>query len=210
MNDATPDVTAPRWEIQCQQRRITIAGFLENGRRRLEIALDHGMQAHLVLAATAEADALIRACEAVPAMGLLPADGGLPATLPVATSLALALTWDREPALGSSWDQRLELAFTLCGFTTEESAALGRRRPLDLPRMTRWRLGLIRHLVRPPDLLILDRVFDGLAPAEANIIHDGLALFHTLHPFRATLRIDLAAHDASRGTLSPEAVPCPS
>lgn len=207
------DISTPRWDIRCEQRRITIAEFSERAGHRLEIALDHGEQAHLVLAEAASADALATALARSPRIGLLPADGGLPATLPVAESLALALTWDRESALGSTWDRRLELAFGLCGFTDEESATLGRQRLLDLTRSTRWRLGFIRYLVRPPELLVCDRAFAGLTPAEAEIAHHCMAVFHTLHPFRAMLRIDLATHDAPRAsdvTAPAEVASCPS
>lgn len=196
MSDVTHDATAPHWDVQCEQRRITIAEFSRQAAPRLEIALDHGRQAQLVLTEATSAAALAATLARLPQVGLLPAEGGLPATLPVAESLALALTWEREPALGSSWDPRLELAFGLCGFTLEESSALSRGRPLDLPRSIRWRLGLVRYLVRPPELLVLDRVFAGLAPAEAGAVRDGIAAFHALYPFRAMLRIDLAADDA--------------
>lgn len=202
------DIITPRWDVRCEQRRITIAEFSEHAGHRLEIALDHGEQAHLVLTEAAAADALATALALSPRIGLLPADGGLPATLPVAESLALALTWDGEPALGSTWDRRLEQAFDLCGFTAIERATLSRQRPLELTRSTRWRLGLIRYLVRPPELLVCDRTFAGLSPAEADIANNGMAIFHALHPFRAMLRIDLAAR--ARHVIAPMEVSCPS
>lgn len=191
MNDAS----TPHWDVHCEQRRITIAEFPERAGHRLGIALDHGEQAYLMLTEAASADALVAALDDNPRIGLLPADGGLPATLPVAESLALALTWDSKPALGGAWDRRLDQAFGLCGFTAEESATLSRHRPLDMARSTRWRLGFIRYLVRPPELLIYDRVFAGCTPGEAKCIADCIVLFHTLHPFRATLRLDLALRD---------------
>jgi ABC-type branched-subunit amino acid transport system ATPase component len=89
----------------------------------------------------------------------------------------------------------LESALRLCGLAPDRIAALGRERPMNLERSERWTLGLARCLLRPPQLLVIDRAFAGMARRQADSLIAVEAAYHRRHPFRPALFIDLDSHE---------------
>ncbi|PKO83781.1 MAG: hypothetical protein CVU17_06775 [Betaproteobacteria bacterium HGW-Betaproteobacteria-11] len=181
------DALATCWTVCFAQRQATITGT--DG--RLTLALDRGERQRLVVSDAAAADALVATLAECPETGLLPADGGLPGGLTVAENLSLALAWDATFS-PQSFDILLLQAFAWCGFGQDRLGQLGRRRLLELSPAERWRIGLLRFLVRPPELLVFDRLAAACSLAEAKTMAEGIALYHAVHPFRSSLRIDLA------------------
>lgn len=176
-----------RWTVRFAQRQVTLAGT--DG--QLTLALDQGERQRLVVSDAAAADALVATLAECPGTGILPAGGGLPGGFSITENLALALAWN-DPAATQTVDTLLQSAFEWCGFNRGDLGQLGRRRLLELSPAERWRIGLVRFLVRPPELLVFDRLTAACTFAEAKTVEDGVALYHAVHPFRSSVRIKLA------------------
>lgn len=170
--------------------------FLAAGEvRQLTLPLDRGGRHRLVVADSASAQQVVEALETCPGVGVLPADGGLLGALTVADNFALALRY------GSEFDDTLRdeldlaAALGLCGLTAERVAVLGRVQPMNLDRIERWTLGFARWLLRPPELLVIDRLFAGLARRQADALIALETVYHRRHPFRTVLFVDLDSHE---------------
>jgi ABC-type ATPase involved in cell division len=115
----------------------------------------------------------------------------------VAENFALALRYGADPQddAAGDWQHALQLALELCGLSAERIQGIGRQRPIGLDRDERWLIGFVRNLMRPPELLVLDRVFGGLSRRQAETIVALEALYHDFHPFRPTLFVDIDSHE---------------
>lgn len=176
------------------QRRVTIEG---DG-AQLSFALDRGERKRFSVSDAATAAALVATLADCPEVGLLPADGGLPVSLTVAENLSLALTWDA--ASPPSLDLLLQQAFAWCGFNGDPGQ-LARRRLIELSRDERLRIGLLRFLVRPPELLVVDCLATHPSPDEAKSVAEGIALYHAVHPFRSSLQIEPGSDAATESAV---------
>ena len=85
---------------------------------------------------------------------------------------------------------------------------------MHLDRVERWLIGYVRYLVRPSELLVLDRIFTGLSRKQTETVIALEAIYHEYYPFRSTLIIDLDGHSMPvipcRSILELEAAACPS
>lgn len=179
----------------------------------LDLPLDQGGRHRLVAPDGATAAAAVAALEALPGVGVLPANGGLLGALTVAENFHLVLRYDETDTPLDVLDPDLDAALALCGLAPERIAALGRARPLALDRVERWTLGFARHLLRPPELLVIDRAFAGLARAQADALAALQAVYHRRHPFRPALFVDLDSHELPaladcRHTIALAETPC--
>ena len=161
---------------------------------RLVLPLDAGGRHRLVVADSTTAQHVIAALERCPAVGVLADSGGLLGAMTVAENFALALRYDADPADARDWAPELETALRLCGLSAERIATLGRERPMNLERTERWTIGFARCLLRPPELLVIDRLFAGLARRQADALIAVEAAYHQRHPFRPVLFADLDSH----------------
>ena len=161
----------------------------------LTLPLDQGGRHRLVVGDSATAHAVVAALEACPGVRILPGGGGLLGALTVAENFALALRYDADADDPRDWETELEAALLLCGVPAHRIAALGRERPMNLDRTERWTVGFVRHLLRPPELLVIDRLFAGLARRQADALIAVESAYHRRHPFRAALFVDLDGHE---------------
>jgi hypothetical protein len=84
----------------------------------------------------------------------------------VAENFALALRYDADPADPRDWESGArDRAPSLRPPGGPRRCMLGRERPMNLDRTERWTVGFVRYLLRPPELLVIDRLFAGLRPA---------------------------------------------
>ena len=181
--------TAPHASLE--GRRLS----LSDGRGvRLVLPLDEGGRHRLVVADSATAQQVIEALERCRGVGVLADNGGLLGAMTVAENFALALRYDGDPADPRDWEWELETALQLCGLRPQRVAALGRERPMNLERTERWAVGFARCLLRPPELLVIDRLFAGLARRQADALIAVEAAYHQRHPFRPVLFVDLDSH----------------
>lgn len=162
---------------------------------RLSIPLDQGGRHRLVAGDDAIAREVVAALEEYPAVGILPANGGLLGNLTVADNFALLLRYDDDTEDRPVRDQDLDAALQLCGLTPERIALLAREQPMNLERSERWKVGFVRCLLRPPELLVIDRLFVGLTRRQADGLIAIEALYHARHPFRPVLFVDLDSHE---------------
>jgi ABC-type transporter Mla maintaining outer membrane lipid asymmetry ATPase subunit MlaF len=180
--------------VNLEQRILTVAG---DNSQRLMIRLDQGGRHRIVAPDAATAGEVVAALEACPGVGILPANGGLLGAMTVAENFALALRYGADPQddAAGDWQHALQLALELCGLSAERIQGIGRQRPIGLDRDERWLIGFVRNLMRPPELLVLDRVFGGLSRRQAETIVALEALYHDFHPFRPTLFVDIDSHE---------------
>ncbi len=179
-------------DCRVQDRRLSL---LADGACRLALPLDQGGRHRLLVADPDAAQRIVAALERCPGVGVLPAGGGLLGANTLADNFALALRYDAEADDLRDWDQDLDIALHLCGLAPERIAALGRERPMHLDRTERWTLGFARWLLRPPELLVIDRMFAGLARRQAEALIAVEAVYHRRHPFRPVLFVDLDSHE---------------
>jgi ABC-type transporter Mla maintaining outer membrane lipid asymmetry ATPase subunit MlaF len=165
--------------------------------QRLVIPLDQGGRHRIVAPDAASVGEIVAALETCPGVGVLPANGGLLGTLTVAENFALALRYGADPQddAADDWQHALQLTLEVCGLPPERIRSIARERPIGLERGERWLLGFVRNLLRPPELLVLDRVFGGLSRRQADALIALEAVYHDVHPFRPTLFVDVDAHE---------------
>lgn len=165
---------------------------------RLALPLDEGGRHRLVVPDAATARQVVEAIERCPGIGVLGESGGLLGAMTVAENFALALRYDSEAddlRDLRDWERDLETALQLCGLSAERLRTLGREQPMNLDRIERWTVGFARCLLRPPELLVIDRAFAGLARRQADALIAVEAAFHQRNPFRPVLFIDLDSHE---------------
>ena len=162
---------------------------------RLVLPLDAGGRHRLVVADSSSAQQVVAALERCPAVGVLPDSGGLLGAMTVAENFALALRHDADADESRDRESDLETALLLCGLSAQRIATLGRERPMNLDRTERWTVGFVRHLLRPPELLVIDRLFAGLARRQSDALIAVESAYHRRHPFRAVLFVDLDGHE---------------
>lgn len=173
-------------------RRLTL---FEGDAPRLAIALDQGGRHRLVAGDGAIARDVVAALEDCPGVGVLPANGGLLGNLTVADNFALLLRYDDDVEDRRARDRDLDAVLQLCGLTPERIAILAREQPMNLERGERWKAGFARWLLRPPELLVIDRLFAGLTRRQADGLIAVEAIYHARHPFRPVLFVDLDSHE---------------
>ncbi|MBK8760684.1 MAG: hypothetical protein IPM03_09670 [Sulfuritalea sp.] len=166
-----------------------------DGASFLELPLDEGGRHRLVVEDIAAARRVVAGLEACPGVGVLTAAGSLPGAMTVAESLALVLRYGQEEVDERDDEREMEAALRLCGLAPQRIAVLGGEQPMKLPRLERWAIGLARWLLRPPELLVIDRPFAGLTRREADVLIATEAIYHRRHPFRAALFVDLDSHE---------------
>lgn len=162
---------------------------------RLALPLDQGGRHRVIVPDPATANALVAALECCPDVGVLPNGGGLLGAMTVAENFNLALHYDCLPPNDRNWEPELVAALVLCGVGPKRIATLGREQPMNLDRRERWILGFARWLVRPPELLVIDRPCAGLPRRQANEVIAVEAVYHQRHPFRPVIFVDLDSHD---------------
>lgn len=181
-----------RLDAALEGRRLALQ---VDGAARLTLALDQGGRHRLVVADAETARRAVAVLEACPGVGVLTAAGSLPGAMTVAESLSLVLRYAPDEIDPDDDERELETALRLCGLPPERIATLGEEQPMKLGRVERWSVGLARWLLRPPELLVIDRMFAGLTRREAEALLAVEAVFHQRHPFRPALFIDLDSHE---------------
>lgn len=182
------------FEVNCSGRMLRL---LVAGEPRLELPLDAGGRHRAIIADAGMAQRLVAALETWPGTGILPAGGGLLGALTVAENFRLALRYHAEDdAAGlAELEADLAAALSLCGIAPQQALQLGRERPMDVDRRQRWVLGFARWLLRPPELLVLDRACSGLTRRDADALIALQSVYHRRHPFRPVLFVDLDSHE---------------
>jgi ABC-type branched-subunit amino acid transport system ATPase component len=197
-----------------QGRELVLTG---EGGPLLSLPLDQGGRYRLVAPDGPTIEQVLHALEAVPGVAVLPAEGGLLGAMTVSANLSLALRYgvEADEAMLRDWEQALQMAFRLCGLSEDRIRHIGREQPMHLDRIERWLIGYARYLLRPSELLVLDRIFSGLSRRQAEAVIALESVYHEFHPFRPTLFVDLDTHGLPeiadcRTTFELEAAVCPS
>lgn len=181
------------WKAEWHQRQVLLR---HAGQPVITVDLDQGGRYRLVAPDQLCIESAVAALEALPGVSVLPADGGLLGTLTVSANLSLALSYGQEAdePTRRDWDESLQLAMRLCGVSDERMRCMGRKPAMQLDRLERWMLGFVLRIMRPPELLIIDRALAGLSRREADAVLAMAAVYHEFHPFRPVLFVELDAH----------------
>lgn len=185
---------APTFRVTRDGRCLNL---LRGDECRLSLPLDQGGRHRLVVGDNATARQVLAALEDCPDVGVLPGGGGLLGAMTVADNFILALRYGSDDDAGNlrELDRDLAVALGQCGLPAERIATLGRELPMNLERTDRWTLGFVRMLLRPPELLVIDRLFAGLTRRQAEALIATEAIYHARHPFRPVLFMDLDSHE---------------
>lgn len=203
-----------KFQAKLQDRELVLTG---EGGPLLCMPLDQGGRYRMIVPDITQLEQLLQVLETVPGVSVLPAEGGLLGAMSVSANLSLALRYgvDADDAMLRDWEDALQQAFRLCGLSEERILSIGREQPVNLDRTERWLIGYARYLLRPPEVLVLDRIFAGLSRRQAEAVIAMEAVYHEFHPFRPTLFVDLDTHGLPeiadcRTTFELEAAVCPS
>lgn len=182
------------WQTTLEQRSLVLRDT--SGQALLNVAFDRGGRYRVLAPDEDTIESLVDALEAVPGVSVLPTQGGLLGAMTVSANLSLALCYgvDADEAMVRDWDSTLTLALRVCGLSADRVASIGHEQPMNLDRMERWLVGFARYLLRPPELLVLDRAFAGLSRRQAKSVMALEAVYRQFHPFRPTLFVDLDSH----------------
>ena len=182
------------WQAQTEHRCIVLT---QDGAERMRFPLDQGGRFRLIAPDMNSVHDVVDALEELPAVGVLVANGGLLGAKTVAENIAIVLHYgtDARDNVTTEWEDTLNTALRLAGMTPERIAGIGRELPMNLSRTERWLLGFVRCVLRPPELLVFDRIFSGLTRREAEALVALETLFHEFHPFRPVLFVDLDTHE---------------
>jgi ABC-type branched-subunit amino acid transport system ATPase component len=162
----------------------------------LVIRLDHGGSYHLTCPHASEVESLVAELELVQGVAILPQDGGMLGRMTVAENLSLALGYGRpaEESSQAEYEADLRTALRLCGVSEERMVTVGGEKPIAMDTVDRWMIGLVRNILVPPELLVIDRVYAGLSRIQANAVAGIEAVFRKYHPFRPVLWLDVESH----------------
>jgi ABC-type branched-subunit amino acid transport system ATPase component len=160
------------------------------------IRLDHGGSYNLMCPHANEVETLVAELELTPGVAILPQDGGLLGRMTVAENLSLALGFGRadEESSQAEYEADLRTALRLCGVSDMRLATIGWEKPIVMDTVDRWMIGLIRNILVPPELLVIDRVYAGLSRIQAKAVAGIEAVFRKYHPFRPVLWLDVESH----------------
>jgi ABC-type uncharacterized transport system YnjBCD ATPase subunit len=163
----------------------------------LSIPLDTGGKYRLRLQNSGEADAVVLAIESIANIAVLTADGGVLNGFTVFENLQLAMHYglplsEREDR---QWQSDAHLAMRLCGLDEDALRSFGNAICADLSDTHRWMVGLVRNILCPPDILVLDRTFAGLSRQHVDSRIAMQSVFHTFHPFRPALFVDVDSYE---------------
>jgi ABC-type branched-subunit amino acid transport system ATPase component len=167
-----------------------------DGENCMSLPLDQGGRYRITVPDAEIALEVVTTLEKTTGVGVLPADGGLLGSMTVAENWALAVGYapQSRDGLRTDWEQELQLAMQLCGLTQERMHSIPSDRPTRLNPSERWMVGLIRNILCPPELLVLDRVFTGLSRQQTQEILAVEAVYHDFHPFRPCLFVEIDSH----------------
>jgi hypothetical protein len=163
----------------------------------ISIALNEGGAYRLRLQNAEQADAVINALESLSTVDVLPSNGGVLGGLPGFEKLDLPLHFgvplaEREDR---HWQGLAHIALRQCGLGDEQIAALGKTMCAELSDTHRWMVGLVRNILRPPEILVMDRTFSGLSRQHVDSRIAMQAVFQVFHPFRPVLFVDVDSYE---------------
>lgn len=122
-------------------------------------------------------------------------DGGLISNLNVWENLTLPVYYHGMPQL-DELEARIEEILHQCGMNDDVlMAALLGKRPDDLSLYERRLVGFVRAMLDEPELMIYDRIFDGLSHEDMERMAQFDKLFRRYFPFRTSILLSFNQHE---------------
>ena len=161
------------------------------------LALDQGGRYRIVVHHANVAQRLIADLFAAEQVGILPRDGGVLGGMTVGENFSLALGYGqtRQDVCLPHQEADLQMALRMCGMDDDRLASFSSERPSEMDFVDRWTVGLVRNILLVPELLVMDRIFESCSRNQAAALLRREAVFHTFHPFRPVLYVDVDSHE---------------
>jgi predicted ABC-type transport system involved in lysophospholipase L1 biosynthesis ATPase subunit len=169
-----------------QARILTLA--TGTSAHSISLELDRGRAYRLVADDAVRSD-IIDQLARTGSAALVPADGGLIGNLKVWENLALPLAWQAKSSYAEI-EARARAILEPFGFAGERFATLCRALPERLSRFE-WRIvAFTRAMLIEPEVMIYDRLFEGLTQSQAEQARRLDAVFHLHFPFRTSIYLE--------------------
>ena len=161
----------------------------ESGSHRMDLTLNAGRRYRAVLGRPALKAQLMRRLGDLAPIGVVAGDGGLIGNLKVWENLVLPVTYLGATPL-EELEARAESLFREFGILRARFAELCAALPDRLSAFERRLAAFVRAMLVEPEIMLYDRLFDGLTRAEAENAARFDRVFQLHFPFRTALFVD--------------------
>jgi ABC-type arginine transport system ATPase subunit len=158
------------------------------GGTQVGLELDRG-RAYRLIAGDAGRRSLIAQLAHTGIAALVPCEGGLIGNLKVWENLCLPLAWQAR-SNSAEIEARAREILKDFGFTGERFAGLCRALPEGLSRFECRVVAFVRAMLVEPEVMVYDRLFEGLTLSQARESTRIDAVFHRHFPFRTSLYLE--------------------
>lgn len=150
-------------------------------------SLERGRSYCIVVQSDAQRERLLQELSARMNAAVVAYDGGLISNLNVWENLALPVHYHAAQA-GNGLEGKVMGMFRQCGLVDKAKVLrlLGKL-PGELPLYEKRLAGFVRAMLVEPELMVYDRLYDGLARSDAERVAQLDGLFHLHFPFRISV-----------------------
>ncbi len=162
--------------------------LLQAGKEPVSLELDRG-RSYRLLVGEAGRLALLEELSGTGLAALVPCEAGLIGNLKVWENLSLPLAWHAK-ADPAAIEARARTIFGFLGLGDERFASLCRSLPERLSRLECRMVAFTRALLLEPEILVYDRLFEGLNRMQAEQAKRMDEVFRLRFPFRTSLYLE--------------------
>lgn len=150
------------------------------------LSLNRGLAYCIVFHSDAKREELLRELSSREDAAIVAYDGGLIGNLNVWENLTLPVHYHAS-GMARSLSDKMQPIFGQCGIADAELKKLLRKMPDDLSLYEKRLAGFVRAMLVEPELMVYDRVFDGLASNDVARVALFDDQFHNFFPFRTSV-----------------------
>ena len=168
-------------------RTLAVEAGSAERRRVFSLELDRG-RTYRFLASETVRNALIDQLSRTGCAALVPAEGGLIGNLKIWENIALPLAWQGKE--GSVIEARARAILEEFGIAGEGFVQLCRSLPEHLSNFERRIVAFVRVMLIEPEIMVYDRLFEGLTQTQTERARLFDRLFHHRFPFRTSVYLE--------------------
>lgn len=182
---ANPPDRGRQWLLRVGQRE-------EGAAPDIALEMNRGFSYQIVVRTQEEKQHVLGQLARYPGAAVVAPDGGLIGNLKVWENLALPGDY-HGVARGGELEREAVEIFCRCGLDRTTVPDLVHRLPGALSLFEKRLVAFVRAMLREPELMVYDSVFDGLAPGEADRVRGFNRLFRLYFPFRTSVYLGFDA-----------------
>jgi predicted ABC-type transport system involved in lysophospholipase L1 biosynthesis ATPase subunit len=167
------------------------AVLVASGGATLELELDRG-RCYRVLVPETERSAVIEQLSRGGLAAVVPADGGFIGNLKVWENIALPLAWAGKTD-HAVIEKRVRAMLDALGVSGERFSAICRALPERLSSLELRFVAFARAMLIEPEIMVYDRLFEGLTQLQMEQAHMLDAVFRRQFPFRTSMYLESEA-----------------